>query len=179
MSRLPTMRAAWGALLGTQLPAMAHDFWMARQPRERHVLVIGAVLLLVLLMWLSLIDPALEARAYWQQTLPTLRGQLADLRAMASEIAASPPSTPSAIPAAEVSRTELERSLNDKGLPAQSLTISEHRVSVHLSNVSFTALVEWLQLTQASAQLMVTEATISTRDVPGRVDAQLTLQRVP
>ena len=158
---------------------MAHDFWMARQPRERHILGIGAVLLLMLLMGLLLIDPALEARSYWQQTLPTWRGQLAELRAMASEIAASPPPTPSATPAAEVSRAELERSLNDKGLPAQHLTISEHRVSAHLSNVSFAALAEWLQLTQASAQLMVTEATIIARDVPGRVDVQLTLQRMP
>jgi type II secretory pathway component PulM len=99
------------------------------------------------------------------------------MRAMASEIAASPPPAALGTHATDVSRAALERSLNDKALQAQNLTISENRVSANFSNVPFAALAEWLQLMQSSTQLIVTEANIIARDLPGRVDAQLTLQR--
>ena len=82
MSGSPTIRA--------KLAATAHDFWRARQPRERHILGIGAVIFLLLLIWLSLIAPAIEGRSRWQRTLPTLHSQLAQMHAMASEIVASP-----------------------------------------------------------------------------------------
>jgi general secretion pathway protein M len=169
MSGLPTMRA--------KLAATAHDFWRARQPRERHILGIGAAILLLLLIWLSLIAPAIEGRSRWQHTLPTLHSQLAQMRAMASEIVASSPRVTSAAPVADMSPAALERSLKDKGLQAQNLTVSDNRVSAKFSNVPFAALAEWLQLIQSSAQLVVTEANIIARDLPGRVDAQLTLQR--
>ncbi len=169
MSGSSTMRA--------KLSATVVDFWMARRTRERRILGMGAVILLILMVWLLLINPALEARSHWQQTLPALRSQLAQMRAMASEIAASPPPAALGTHATDVSRAALERSLNDKALQAQNLTISENRVSANFSNVPFAALAEWLQLMQSSTQLIVTEANIIARDLPGRVDAQLTLQR--
>lgn len=153
------------------------DFWNARQPRERRILALGAALLLLLLIWWLLIDPASEARSRWQQELPKLRSQLAQMRAIASEIAASPvPATPPS-PAADFSRPALERSLKDKGLEAQSLTVGDSGVSANFNNVVFATLAEWLQQTQSSARLAVTEATVTVRDVPGRVDARLNLQR--
>lgn len=152
------------------------EFWSARQPRERRVLGLGAVLLLPLLVWLLLIEPAIEGRSHWQQALPKLRSQLAQMRAIASEIAALPAS-PTPAPAAGLSRPSLERSLKDKGLEAQNLTVSDNGMTANFSNVTFAALTEWLQQTQSSDRLVVTEATITARDLPGRVDARLNLQR--
>lgn len=173
MSGLPTLR--------TTLAASMQDVWRvwrARQPRERYLLGIGAVILMLLLIWLLLIDPALTARSRWQQTLPVWRSQLAHLRALAAEMAALPPPAASSMPAVELSRAVLERSLHDKGLQAEYLTFSENRVSTQFSNVPFAALAEWLQQMQLSAGLIVNESNIVMRDLPGRVDAQLTLQRV-
>ena len=153
------------------------EFWLARQPRERRMLGIGAAFLLMLLIWLSLIDPALEARSRWQQTLPALRSQLAQMRAIAAEMAAAPTRSTAAASAAALSRAVLERSLKEKGLQAQNLSVSDSRVAANFSDIPFAALAEWLQQTQSSARLMVTEASIVMRDLPGRVDARLTLQR--
>ncbi len=161
-------------------PAQAcRDFWSARAPREQRMLGIGLALLSLLLIWLLLIEPAIDGRSRWQQSLPGLRSQLAETRAIGSEIAALPARATPAAPAADVSRASLERSLKDQGLDVQSLTVSDSGVSAALKNVAFAALAEWLQQTQSSARLVVTEASITTRDVPGRVDARLSLQRTP
>ena len=76
------------------------EFWESRQPREQRVLRVGAGSLLLLLIWLLLIEPAIEGRSYWQQALPRWRGQLAQMRAIASEIAALP-ARPASAPSAE------------------------------------------------------------------------------
>ncbi len=152
------------------------EFWESRQPREQRVLRVGAGSLLLLLIWLLLIEPAIEGRSYWQQALPRLRGQLAQMRAIASEIAALP-ARPASAPAVDFSRASLERTLKDKGLPVQSLTVSDSGVTAHFVNVNLTALMEWLQQTQSSERLIVNEASITARDHPGRVDARLNLQR--
>ena len=162
---------------GSSASTRVREFWMARQPRERRVLGIGAAFLLMLLIWLSLIDPALKARSRWQQTLPAWRSQLAQMRAIAAEIAASPARSTAAVPVAELSRAGLERSLREKGLQVQNLTVSDRRVSANFSDVPFAALTEWLQQAQSSVRLVITEANITARDLPGRVDARLTLQR--
>jgi type II secretory pathway component PulM len=82
-----------------------------------------------------------------------------------------------AIAPVELSRAAIERSLDDKGLKAQDLNISDDRVTARFTDVSFAALSEWLQQWQSSSQFAVSDATVSARDRLGRVDARLTLQR--
>ena len=150
-------------------------FWQARNDRERRILVIGAVLLLLIIFWLLLIDPTLEARSRLQQQIPALRHQLAQMRALSAEMDKLPASA--AIAPVELSRAAIERSLDDKGLKAQDLNISDDRVTARFTDVSFAALSEWLQQWQSSSQFAVSDATVSARDRLGRVDARLTLQR--
>ncbi len=154
-------------------------FWNARQPREQRILALGAVLVLLLLLWQLLIEPATEGRSRWQRTLPTLRSQLAHLRALAAERPTLPSTGATAASAAEFSRASIERSLKDKGLEVQNLTLSDSGVSANFNNVTFAALTEWLQQLPSSVPLRVSEARITARDIPGRVDAQLNLQRLP
>ncbi len=154
-------------------------FWNSRQPREQRMLAIGAALLSLLLIWLSLIEPASKGRSHWQQTLPRLRSQLAQMRAIATAVAELPARSNTAPPVPDFSRASIERSVRDKGLEIQQLMVSDSGVTMKFSNVTFAALAEWLQQTQSSAQLVVTDATVTARDLPGRVDARLTLQRLP
>ena len=153
-------------------------FWRARNQRERRILALGMVLLLAVLLWLLLIEPALDARARWEKELPVMRNQLAQMRALANEISSLPARSSNA-PAAELSRQAVERSLTAKELKAQSLSVTGDGLSASFSDVSFSALTEWLQQWQSSAQLAVTDANVSARDRLGRVDARITLQRVP
>lgn len=49
--------------------------WQRLAPRERRVSSIAAVLLPGLLIWLALIEPALQRIEHWQQELPRLQSQ--------------------------------------------------------------------------------------------------------
>lgn len=160
------------------LPASFERFWRSRNQRERRILIAGTALLSIMLIWLLLIDPALDARTRWQKDLPMMRDQLAQMRALSAQVSSLPArSASSPASAAELSRTAIERSLNDQGLKAQTLNLTAQGLSASFADVPFGALTEWLQQSQSSARLVVTDAAISARERLGRVDARLTLQR--
>lgn len=148
--------------------------WQQRTLRERRVLTIGAVLLMMILGWWGIIEPAISARKKMQQELPVLRAQSAQIQSLAKEVAELPPAAPAAQP---LSQQELTRLLTASGLKAQQITVAGSTVTLNFSDVSFSALTEWLQKVQREQQLFVTDASITARERLDRVDATLSLQR--
>ncbi len=151
-------------------------FWQERTLRERRILVIGGGLLLLVLVWLLLVDPALQGREQWRKALPALRADVAQMQGLAQQAANAPAATPAA---AMPDRAELERSLAGRGIKAQSLTVNDGQVRLTLSDVSFAALVDWLRQVQRDVQLVVSEGGITARDRIDRVDANLSLRKLP
>ncbi len=152
------------------------QFWYGRTPRERRILAVGGGLLLLVLVWLVLIDPALQGREQWNKALPGLRADVAQMQALAQQAAAAPAAAPAA-PMPD--RAELERSLAGQGIKPQSLTVSDGQVRLTLSDVSFSALIEWLRQVQRDVQLVVTDGGVTARDRIDRVDANLSLRKLP
>jgi len=161
-----------------QWKARGMSFWRARTQRERGVLSIGLMLLLAVLVWLVLLDPAWQGRAQLQKELPVLREQRAQLQSMAREVtkaansAAVPASTPTPL-----SRQMLESSLAQKSLRAQSLEHNGELVRLKLSDASFAALVEWLGEMQNNRQLVVTDANVVATEKLDKVNATLSLRQ--
>jgi general secretion pathway protein M len=153
-----------------------HRFWQARTPRERGILVAGGALLLFLLIWLLLVDPALDGRARWQKDLPALRADYAQMQALAQQARAAPPPATTSTPP---DRASIERSLNDAGLKPQSLNVSDALVSARFNDVSFSALTDWLHRAQRESRLVVSDASMSARERIDRVDARVSLKRLP
>ncbi len=153
-----------------------YRFWQTRTPRERGILMAGGALLLLLLIWLLLVDPALDGRTRWQKDLPALRADYAQMQALAQQISAAPPPATASTPP---DRASIERSLNDAGLKPQSLNVSDALVSARFNDVSFSALTDWLQRAQRESRLVVSEASVSARERVDRVDAQVSLKRLP
>ncbi len=149
-------------------------FWEQRNLRERRILAAGTALLLLLLCWLLLIEPALAGRVYWQSQLPVLRAERAQMQALAQQAAAAPPAVRAAAP---MDRAALERGLVSAGLKPQNLNAGDALVRANFTDVSFSALTDWLQQSQRSAQLAVSEATVSARERIDRVDAALSMRR--
>jgi general secretion pathway protein M len=159
-------------------------FWEARNARERSVLTIAGGLLLLLLVWLWLIDPALQGRAQLKKSLPALHAQLAQLQALTKEAAALPAASSEANSAgttsastSSLSRSLLESSLARKGMKAQTLEINGELVQMKFSGVSFAALIAWLGEMQAAAQLAVNDATVVALTQSDKVDASLSLRQ--
>jgi general secretion pathway protein M len=147
--------------------------WQRRKLRERRVLLVSSLLLLVVIGWLGVVEPALLARQTLLQQVPELRAQLARLQSLAREVADLPTVAPAA---GLLSQQVLEQSLTAAGLKAQQIRVSEQEVTLNFSDVSFASLAAWLQQVQQEQQLSVTEATVSARERVDRVDATLSLQ---
>ena len=166
------------------LLATGTSFWEARSARERSVLTIAGGLLLLVLVWLWLFDPALHGRAQLKKTLPALHAQLAQLQALTKEAAALPAASSEANSAGttsegtpSLSRSLLESSLARKGIKAQTLEINGELVQMKLSDVSFAALIAWLGEMQVAAQLAVNDATVVALTQSDKVDASFSLRQ--
>lgn len=158
------------------------SFWEARNRRERSVLLIASGLVLGLLVWLWLIDPALQGRAQLKKALPAMQAQLAQLQALTKQAAALPAANAdttnaTAAQAAPLSRSMLESSLARKNIKPQTLEVNGELVRLKLSDVSFAALIAWLADMQATAQLAVNEANVVALEQSDRVDASLSLRQ--
>ena len=150
-------------------------FWNERTPRERNILIAGGLLLLLLLVWFVLVDPALDGRARWQKDLPALRADYAQMQSLAQQASNVPAATGAAKPA---DRATIERSLNDAGLKPQSLNVGDELVRARFTDVSFSALTDWLQRAQRDSRLVVSEASVNARERIDRVDASVSLKKL-
>jgi general secretion pathway protein M len=149
--------------------------WQARKPRERKTLGLGAALAIVALLYALVIAPAIEARQQLERTLPSLRQQASELKALAKEGAqfAAAGATPAPVP----TRQTIESSLRDKGLKAQSIVVDRGLTRLQLTAVPFSSLLDWLNDAQRTARLAVVDASIVAQPAADTVNATITLQQ--
>jgi general secretion pathway protein M len=151
------------------------DFWSARNTRERNMLSIAAAAIALALVYLLLIDPALEGREQMRKTLPNLRQQVAQIQALSKE--AGDLADRDAPVVEPVSRASVEAALSRNGLKAQNLTVNNEMVVAQFSGASFSQLIRWLQDMQKTAMATVVESNIVAQDQPDSVNATLTLRQ--
>lgn len=158
--------------------ANAAQFWTERNRRERVLLTLAAAVVLLGLVYLLLIDPALQGRAQLHKNLPVLRQQSAQLQVMAKQAAALPTATSPAAPAAGVSKESIEAVLQKNDLKAQSVSWNGEFARLQFTDVPFSTLLDVLQTLQATMRLAVVEANITNTNaaIAGSVNASLTLR---
>lgn len=153
----------------------AQTFLNDRTAQERRLIAFASVFLVLALIYLLLLEPAIEGRAQLQKNLPQLRQQVAELQAMTAE--ASTLAKASSQPASPATRESIEASLARQGLKAQNVTVTGEFVRLQLSGVAFAGLANWLEEARRTSRLSVSEATITGLSQPGSVDASLTLRQ--
>jgi general secretion pathway protein M len=150
-------------------------YWQARTQRERNILLASTFLLALLLCWLWMVLPALEGRAAWKKNLPALRVQQTQIQTLLAELKAAPSAVEKKL--VPVSRQLIESSLIEKSLKPDNLSVIGEVVALKFTNTSFSSLLGWLQEIQGSAQLRVTESTISALPQADHVDVTLSLRQ--
>ncbi|MES2264760.1 MAG: type II secretion system protein M [Pseudomonadota bacterium] len=156
--------------------ATASLFWQARTEQERTYLSVGGAVLALALVYSIFIAPAVDGSAQLRKSLPQLRQDAAELQALArtaAELAARPP-----VQAPPMTRDSLTASLTARGLKAQSVTMTGEYAKLELKDVSFAALVTWLDALRREQRVAVQESVIGAQGAPGSVDAALTLRQV-
>jgi len=149
--------------------------WLARTEQERRFLAAGGLVVLAALLYLILVDPAVEGRAALRRTLPQLRQQAAELQAMASEARALAQAPASQIPV--LSRDAVDASLRGRGLTPQSLSMNGEYIKLQLNNVPFAGLSAWLDEQRHANRVLVQDAVVTALPAAGQVDAALTLRQ--
>ena len=153
----------------------ANALWLARTEQERRFLTIGGAVVLLALLYLILVDPAVEGRAQLRRSLPQLRQQAAELQAMAQEAGnlARAPVTQ----ATPLTRETVNTSLSGRGLTPQSLSMTGEYIKLQLNNVSFANLATWLDEQRRANRVLVQDAVVTALPAAGQVDASLTLRQ--
>jgi general secretion pathway protein M len=153
----------------------ATALWLARTEQERRFLGIGGAVVLLALLYLILVDPAVEGRAQLSRSLPQLRQQAAELQAMAQEAGKL-----AAVPATQVTpltRETVNTSLSGRGLTPQSLSMTGEYIKLQLNNVSFANLAAWLDEQRRANRVLVQDAVVTALPTAGQVDASMTLRQ--
>ncbi len=158
-----------------QVRERAQAYWMARTGQERRFLAAGAVVVALALVYLVLLEPALEGRARLRNALPELRQQAAQLQVLASE-ASTLANTP-APAVTPVTRESLAASLSARGINPASLTMTGDYARLQLNGVSFANLMAWLDAQRRENRVTVQEASFTALAQDGQVDASLTLRQ--
>ena len=151
-----------------------HKFWRERTPREQGLLLTTAATLVLGVIYFALINPALDGRHYWQQLLPQLRVDRAQMQSLAKQLGSAPTASQAVTP--KTDRATLERSLADAGIKPASLEVSDELVRLRWADVSFNALTNWLVRIQREQACSVAEASVNAKESVDRVDATVALR---
>jgi len=153
----------------------ATALWLARTEQERRFLAVGGAVALVALLYLLLVEPAVEGRAQLRRSLPQLRQQAAELQAMAQEATALAQAPE--VHVVPLTREAVNSSFTGRGLTPQSLSVTGEYIKVQLNNVAFANLATWLDEQRRANRVLVQDATVTALPAAGQVDASLTLRQ--
>jgi len=151
------------------------EFWAARDARERAMLTVAALVVILGLVYALLIDPALAGRDRLNKNLPTLRQQVAQMQALSKEAATF--SARSAAPSIVMSKENIEAALARNGVKPQSVMLTGDYAKVQLAAVSFASTLNWLDDMQKTALGSVVDANIVALAQPDMINATFTLRQ--
>jgi len=154
------------------------QFWAERAPRERGILLAGGSLLLAVVAYLLLIEPAWTGIGRLEKSLPQQRASAAELDALLGEVKALKTRPQVATVSASESRGALEASLARAGLKAARIVpLADGDVQMTFSNVPYSSWAPWLAGIERELGARATAVTVTGRDAtPGNVDVELALR---
>lgn len=153
-------------------------FWAERAPRERSILLAGAVLLAMAILYLVAIEPAWTGITRLERSLPQQRANAAELEALLAEVKTMKTRPAVATMSAADARKALEESLTRAGIKAARIVpLSDGDVQLTFTDVPVGRWAPWLALAERELGARSTAVTIAGREAtPGNVDVELALR---
>ncbi|MDH3647572.1 MAG: type II secretion system protein M [Gammaproteobacteria bacterium] len=154
------------------------DWFLGLESGERLTLITGAVILALVLVWILLINPLYISAGARGGQINSARDNVARARQLSVEIATLRNTGNAAANPQDTLMITLERTARQSGLQVnQSRPIDKTTVRVRFESAPFDALVQWMGLLERNHGIHIEIASLDRLDVPGMVDAQLTLKR--
>lgn len=151
------------------------SFWQQRNAKERRLLSLTTIVVLLALTYWMFINPALSNKAKLEVSIPQLRLQVSEMAAMSAQYAQIATAMNENIE--PVSREVLEASLMRKGVKAQSLSATDDIVRVQIGSVAYSVIMEWMLEMQKAARLTVEDAKLTALPEKGQVAVVLTMKQ--
>jgi general secretion pathway protein M len=152
------------------------EFWEARTPREKTLLMWGGLALALVVVYLVLWAPAYEGRARLRASLPAMQRQLATMTAQANEARALAGNADSVTPTGGALRDALAKSLADAGMQPTQVQVIGAAVQFQLKNASFPNWTMWLDEARKQFKVQVNDAHITALQPDGQVDLTASVQ---
>lgn len=155
-------------------------WWDGLAARERRIVILAGLALLLVAAFLFVIEPGLERRSALNSQLQTLVNEQAWMQAQVPAVRAQVQAG-GAAPAARTSGSPLgvvDVSARSAGLGSALRRVRplESAVEAELEGAPYTALVGWLATLESLHGLRVVSLSIDRGNEPGRVNAQLRIE---
>jgi general secretion pathway protein M len=154
------------------------QFWSERGPRERLILVVGGAVLLVVVCYLMLIEPAWSGIGRLERSLPQQRTQAAELDSLLGEVKGLKSQPQVATVSTSEVKGAIEASLSRAGLKTSRIVpLSDGDMQLTFANVPYGIWAAWLAGIERELGARTTSAVVTGKDAtPGNVDAELALR---
>jgi general secretion pathway protein M len=158
------------------LNALHLQHWQARPKNERRTILIGAALVLPLLVYLLLWQPAHNAVAHLRESLPKLRVQVQQMNQASAQIATLRHHPQLVVMNALAVKSAIEESATRHQLALTTVTAQEpNGVRITIAAISFEKWLIWLRELQQLQHIRIDSAAITLLTEPGMVAIHATL----
>lgn len=170
-----TMTSVQGAMLE------ARERFLALQTRERWMLGVGVVALLLTVLYLAIWEPIVQSRVQRASALESSRAIAIRLEQAAQQLRATAGTNPAATAGRGLSLLAAVDQASKQGTLGKSPTRvqpeGDREVRVWFEDVSFDALVRWLHDLQTRYGISVQTMDVEPQAGPGQVNVRLSLVR--
>lgn len=149
--------------------------WDKLSATEQKTVTRGAWVLVPLLVYGLLWQPAHDALPRLQATLPQLRAQADQMQSLAEQAQSLRQQAQLAVLDSDALKTAVEKSAKLANLPLVVVPGERNSVRISADNVEFARWLQWLQTLEASQHLRILSAMLVASPEAGMVKVQATL----
>jgi general secretion pathway protein M len=149
--------------------------WDSLSATEQKTVIRGAWVLLPLLLYGLLWQPAHEALPKLQAALPLLRAQADQMQALAGQAQSLRQQAQLAVMDSDALRTAVEKSAQAAGLPLLVTPGEQNSVRISADSVAFAQWLQWQRTLETTQHVRVASAMLVAAPEPGMVKVQATL----
>lgn len=158
-----------------QFAELKSAHWDTLSAAEQRAIRRGAWVLLPLLAWGLLWQPAHEALPKLQSVLPHLRTQAEQMQSLASQAQSLRQHPQLAVLDSNALRIAVEKSAQEAGLPLLVVPGEQDSVRINAESIPFAQWLQWLHMLESTQHIRVSSAMLLASSEPGTVKVQATL----
>jgi general secretion pathway protein M len=158
------------------IKAALTEWFEAREPREKQLLLAGGALATVALLYSLLWAPAWDGCRRIRASLPRLQAEVAQVQAQLDEARLLKGTAAIRAPEGLALRDAMAASLAQAGVPASQISVLGKGVQVEAKNVPFGVWMEWLDEVRRTDHVRVISAHATGEAQLGHVSASVTVQ---